>query len=64
MNIKKFTPEKIEKLSKNEVFVFGSNVNKLINTFSNLIEIINQGEKNEKAGQNNVVKMVKAKVLI
>ena len=26
MNIKKFTPEKIEKLSKNEVFVFGSNI--------------------------------------
>jgi hypothetical protein len=26
MNIKKFTPEKIEKLGKNEVFVFGSNI--------------------------------------
>ena len=39
-------------------------VNKLIDTFSNLIEIINQGQKDDKAGQNNVVKMVKAKVLI
>jgi hypothetical protein len=39
-------------------------VDKLIDTFSKLIEIINQGEKNEKAGLNNVVKMAKIKVSI
>lgn len=39
-------------------------VDKLIDTFSKLIEIINQGENNEKAGLNNVVKMAKIKVSI
>lgn len=39
-------------------------VDKLIDTFSKLIELINQGEKDEKAGQNNVVKMAKIKVSI
>lgn len=39
-------------------------VDKLIDTFSKLIELINQGEKIEKEGKNNVVKFAKVKVLI
>ena len=39
-------------------------VDKLIDAFSKLIELINQGEKNEKAGLNNVVKIAKIKVSI